>query len=310
MIPAIRRSTLRLAASLCLPAGLAIGADPDRRAPFDPGETIALVGGADAAASDAFGYLEAALASGFPDLDLRFRNLAREGDTVYQQPRDHAFPSLRDQLEAVGATSLLVWFGRAEALDDPAAPDAFAVAYRALLDSLAPAVGRVILITPVPFEAPASPLAPDLASRNGILGGYADAIRELGRARGHLTIDLFGKLATMGNPPVTTNGLQVGEGGQRAIAEIVGRALGAELPAENGEALRQAVIEKNRLWFHFSRPQNWAFLGGDRTSQPSSRDHLDPEHRWFPEEMRAYLPLIDAADRKIHELAKLPPVKP
>ena len=36
-------------------------------------------------------------------------------------------------------------------------------------------------------------------------------------------------------------------------------------------ALRQLLIAKNRLWFDYWRPQNWAFLAGDRTAQPSSR---------------------------------------
>lgn len=68
--------------------------------------------------------------------------------------------------------------------------------------------------------------------------------------------------------------------------------------------LTDLIAAKNRLWFHYYRPQNWAFLAGDRTNQPSSRDHLDPSKRWFPEELEKFVPLIDAKDAEIWALAK------
>jgi hypothetical protein len=63
------------------------------------------------------------------------------------------------------------------------------------------------------------------------------------------------------------------------------------------------IRAKNRLWDRYRRPQNWAFLAGDRTTQPSSRDHLDPTKRWFPEEMKEFTPLIEAKEREIWDLA-------
>jgi hypothetical protein len=44
---------------------------------------------------------------------------------------------------------------------------------------------------------------------------------------------------------------------------------------------------------------NWAFLAGDRTEQPSSRDHRDQKIRWFPAEMNQFLPLIETKEREI-----------
>ena len=55
------------------------------------------------------------------------------------------------------------------------------------------------------------------------------------------------------------------------------------------------------LWFHYWRPQNWAFLNGDRTEQQSSRDHRDPSIRWFPEEMKQWLPLVAAKETEIKD---------
>jgi hypothetical protein len=68
--------------------------------------------------------------------------------------------------------------------------------------------------------------------------------------------------------------------------------------------VRQGVIEKNRLWFRYRRPTNWAFLGGDRTSVPSSREPGNLAVRFFPTEMEQYVPLIERAEAKVEEAAK------
>lgn len=39
--------------------------------------------------------------------------------------------------------------------------------------------------------------------------------------------------------------------------------------------LRTLAQAKEQLWHRYWRPSNWAFLYGDRTTQPSSRDHLN-----------------------------------
>jgi hypothetical protein len=49
---------------------------------------------------------------------------------------------------------------------------------------------------------------------------------------------------------------------------------------------------------------NWAFLGGDRIEQPSSRDHRDPKIRWFPIEMEQFVSLIREEELNISRLAQ------
>ena len=68
-------------------------------------------------------------------------------------------------------------------------------------------------------------------------------------------------------------------------------------------ALVDLIRAKNRLWFDYWRVQNWAFLAGDRTEQPSSRDHLDRTKRWFPAERERFLPLIEKKEQEIWDLA-------
>ena len=75
------------------------------------------------------------------------------------------------------------------------------------------------------------------------------------------------------------------------------------LPNSKDEQLRQLITTKNRLWFNYWRVQNWAFLAGDRTEQPSSRDWRDPSKRWFPAEREKFLPLIEKKEQEIWALA-------
>ena len=116
---------------------------------------------------------------------------------------------------------------------------------------------------------------------------------------------------------MTSDGMHLTINGQAVAATAIFRLLGLQ-PAGKGmpavgsmgqwedpayENLRLAVVAKNRLWFDSWRPMNWAFLGGDRTEQPSSRDHRDPKVRWFPEEMERFKPLIQQAEARVESLA-------
>ena len=89
------------------------------------------------------------------------------------------------------------------------------------------------------------------------------------------------------------------------MTEITGEPNGASSAdiTPHLQRILDAIIAKNRLWFDYWRVQNWAFLAGDRTEQPSSRDHLDRTKRWFPEERERFLPLIEKKEQEIWDLA-------
>ena len=80
------------------------------------GDVIALVGGEDMVVAGELGYLELLLTRALPEQHLRFRCLAWEGDTVFEQRRDLNFPPLEAQLDQVGATVVLCQFGQMESL--------------------------------------------------------------------------------------------------------------------------------------------------------------------------------------------------
>ena len=69
------------------------------------------------------------------------------------------------------------------------------------------------------------------------------------------------------------------------------------------QVLLASIRDKNRLWHEYWRPSNWAFLYGDRTSQPSSRDHLNPQVRWLPAELEKYRSMIETQEQEIWQQA-------
>ena len=275
---------------------------PRRRGPFEgkfelaAGDVVALVGGANLAAENETGFLETQLILGAP---VRVRNLAWEGDTVFEQRRDLNFGPWKRYLERAGANVVFVQFGQMESLKGEAGLPAFRDAYAKLLDQVSERTKRVVVLSPTPFEKSEPPL-PDLSLRNDDLRKYSAAARELAAARGFRFVDLLVPHRTRNGVHLTAEGL---ESASRRIAEELGVPK-ADLQATPAVRLREAIVEKNRLWFDHWRPMNWAFLEGDRTEQPSSRDHVDRKIRWFPVEMQDFLPLLRKQEARIDELLR------
>jgi hypothetical protein len=279
-------------------------------------DVVAFVGGSDVAAAQFTGHLETLLAVKFPK--VRFRNFGWDGDTVFAQPRDINFPPLTNHLRRAGVSVIFLQYGRAEALESEDYQTNFEAAYEKLLNQCSQQTPRVVLVTPHQFEAADKPL-PDLSRRNRALSVYSVKIRSLAIRQKLPVVDLFEGFegTTHKQPQLTENGLQLSPRGHALIAKTFTQYLGfEEIAAQAGgpdssgrwpqpafEKLRQLIVEKNKLWFNYWRPQNWAFLGGDRTTQPSSRDHRDPKVRWFPAEMEKFLPLIAAKESEIEIIA-------
>lgn len=320
------RPILRLAANLLLAASALCAAAADAAGagleageaalPLRTNDVVAFFGGAGVAARADGGRLDALLAVAAPGRRIRLRSLAWEGDTVLRQPREVNFPRPAEELAKCGATVAVLEFGQAEALAGIPTAD-FAAALARMAETMAAGAHRVVLVIPPAFEEQAPP-RPNPAVRNDALRDYAGAIRSLAAAKGYGLIDLLGALpaAPAGSPRLTDDGWHLSPAGDAAAARLIATALaGAPAPApavkDRGEftapaleSLRKEAAAKNALWHYYSRPMNWAFLGGDRTEQPSSRDHLNPQHRWFPEEMEKFPPLISAAEGRMEELAR------
>ncbi len=280
-------------------------------------DVIAFVGGEDVMAMQQFGYVEAILARETAEKNLRFRNLGWEGDTVFEQRRELNFPSWEKALSKIGATVIVAQFGQAESLRGREAIPEFRQAAVDLLSRLAGTNREVLVLAPTFFEKVDGTL-PDLTVNNDTLRVYSDELKRLCRLNQWTFVDSAGESSSR---RMTRDGLHLNPYGHWGLAARLASVLSpkegrrgfAFTPATGqfsnsaAEQLRQAIIVKNRLWFDYWRPQNWAFLAGDRTEQPSSRDHRNPKVRWFPNELEQFLPLIEAKEREVKRLAeKLP----
>lgn len=271
-------------------------------------DVVAFVGAGDVSSAQFSGHLESILTRSAPG--AKFRNFGWEGDTVFAQPRDFNFPPLTNHLRNARATVIIVQFGRMEAFAPADERKQFSGAYESLLTNLLSISPRIILVTPVPFENSAAPL-PDVTVRNEELKTIARYIARTATQHELPFVDLFSVLQNT-TERLTEDGVQITPRCHALIAQAFARQLNIPVPAISSthtwtdphlEELRQLIISKNRLWFDYWRPQNWAFLGGDRTEQPSSRDHRDPKIRWFPKEMEKFTTLIAEKERQITALA-------
>jgi hypothetical protein len=302
-----------------------------------PHDVIAFVGGEDMVAMSEYGYLELLLVRALPEYQLRFRSLAWEGDTVFEQRRDLNFPPLEEQLDKIGATVVIAQFGQMESLAGRDKLPEFIAAYEKLVERLGQAgKRRVVIVGPTPSEpAPSlgSAVLRAIAPRDGTqIGDWEAGCKEVAEATSSRFVSArfilhWGLVSEVGEqaghpwtspvPADTRDGLHLSDAGQRSFARAIGgplderaqetvRSLGVGSKLVESAAflpILTAIRAKNRLWFHYWRPQNWAFLNGDRINQPSSRDHLDPSKRWFPAEIEEFVPLIEAKEKEIDALA-------
>lgn len=240
------------------------------------------------------------LAAGSGVTGLKFRNLGWSGDSVFADARSYFGPPQegRDRLQKSIAefqpTVIIACYGAAEAMStqqgwtsDPAGAQRsragdqdslalFSEQYGKLLDLMAAAAGtglrETVLLSPPPLENLGAPL-PDQTANNRLLGQARDAIRKLADGRGCRFVDLFGAFGgdafdgtRVAESPLTDNGIHYGDAGYRLAAKYLIDGLGLKQPegllnaAESVEALRQATIRKNRLFFHRWRPANETYL--------------------------------------------------
>jgi lysophospholipase L1-like esterase len=281
-------------------------------------DVIVFCGGEDVVAMQHNGYLETLLTLNWADKEVRFRNLGWEGDTVYEQPRQLNFGSWSNQFQRAGATVIFMQFGQSESLKGQSALPEFVQACHKLLDEFAARTQRIVLLSPTPFYHGAG-LPSDWPARNDELNRYVDALRTIAQERRLPFVDLFTPLrkAVSSRQPLTRDGLHLNAQGHWLAAQEIVRQLGLRTPSvvkldpANGtlsplrfEQLRYAIVQKNQFWFDYWRPMNWAFLRGDRTEQPSSRDHRDPKTRWFPQELEKFQTLIREKEQEIAARSK------
>ena len=284
---------------------------PDGKFTLGHGETVIFAGGANFAREAKSGNLEALLVKGFAARKPIFRSMAVDADTVYLQERELNFGAWRQQLEAAGATVIVANFGQMESLDGSARLQEFVSAYHRLLDEFSARTPRLVLVSPMPFEAQPSPLVPDLTKRNGDVRAYVEAVREIAKQRGALFVDLFAAVARRpegGKKLLTDNGIHLNADGLEFTAAAIARELRVPVSGAASQELRDAIVERNRLWTWCWRPANWAFAYGDRTQVEFGGPGVG--HPNLKSTFAQHLPLLASADARIATLASGGPVPP
>jgi len=244
------------------------------------------------------GEIEQRLAMAYANQRPVFRSMAWEADTVHEQWRDLNFGPWKGQLETVGATTLILQFGQAEALQGQAGLAKFKADYHRLLDEFTRHTPRIVLLSPAGFMPSRRP--PDLTTpeRRQELAAYASAVAEIAQQRGLPYVDLTE--ATRGETSV--DGLHLSEAGLSKVGQAVALSLGLPEPLHLPAELRSAIVEKNRLWADCWRPANWSFVYGDRISQNYGKG-FGPVPS-LKENFEAYKPLVASWDRHIQALAR------
>jgi putative heme-binding domain-containing protein len=266
-------------------------------------DVVGFVGGTNMGRLQQAGYLEAMLTRAFAAARPKFRDLAWEADTVFRQGtvierwRKDGFGGRQDQLKRVATTVVIAQFGRLESLAGPEGVGQFTRAYEQLVEAFAKQARIVILVTPTPFEKPPAAAIPDLSKRNADLELYVQAIAQIAVDRELGLVDLF----TGARRGLTSNGMHVKAQAQAHIAQEIARQLGVEISSPVPEPLRQAVIEKHRLWYDYWRPANWKLLYGDDARRQFTRGGRD--YIPFKEEWKKLLPLIATAEQRVWRIA-------
>ena len=299
--------------------------------PFElkPNDVIALTGGSNIERTRFNGYLQTSLIASKPELKIKVRNFGWEGDTVFEQWRDggqveklepkraaaerriqaetgtDSWRQQRDwrqQLKEVGATVVIAQFGQMESLNGVEKLPKFIEAYEKLIAEFADEGRRVVLVAPVPIES--KRVAPEAAS-----AAYAKAIQELSTKLSLPFIDVEAGFRVLSVFHKTEDGVHLTDKGHSSLARIIALSLGIDNPRDD-DAVRTQVLEFERLWFDYWRPMNWAFLTGDRTNVPYSKDWKDSTKRIFPEEMEDFRPLLDQAEKNIWAAIEGKPLTP
>ena len=284
--------------------GVPAGAFNEGKFALGEKEVVVFVGQENLVRDAKAGEIEALLASSFAAKNPRFRSMAWEADTVYEQFRDLNFGAWPAQLETAGATVVIAQFGQMEALDGAARLPEFTAAYHRLLDQFAARTRKVVLVSPMPFEKPTASHAPDLTQRNGDVAVYANAVREIAKQRGAVFVDILAPIALRkSGRRLTEDGIHLTPEGLREVAGMVARGLVAEANSSAAlDDLRTAIVQKNQLWFDAWRPANWSFVYGDRVNQMFGKaGGTEPTLQGAFERHR---PLVEAADARIHALAR------
>ena len=288
-----------LAASFCL-AGPGKAADAPL-VKFEKGEHLCIIGNTLAQRMMHDGALEALIYSRFPQHELVIRNLGFSGDEIdrgkrlrsmsygspdewlsasapcpqpNKQPNKQDVDENRFELVGTKADVIFAFFGYNESF----AGEKGLAQFKAQLDGelkhmLAQKYNgkgapRIVLFSPIAQQDLKDPNLPNGEANNARLALYTAAMAEVTKGTAVAFVDLFTptKALFASAGPLTINGIHLNEKGNKAVAEIIDKALFGE--AKPDEAILAKIVaavrDKNRHWFMRYQTTDGYSTYGDR----------------------------------------------
>ena len=245
-----------------------------------PGDHIAVIGNTLADRMQHSGYFEALTYEQFPKNDLVFRSLAFSADEVANRPRSADFGTPDEWLTKVKADVVLAFFGFNESFKGEAGLPKFRGDLDKFIKSTLNAnysgqgAPRLVLFSPIAAEKHTNPNYPDPSAINRQLEPYVKAMREVAAANSVPFVDLFDaskKAYAKAKSPLTINGIHLSDEGYKALApQMFSAVFGDKAPdmtSTGFENLREAINEKNKIWFSRYRTVDGYNVYGGRSKE-------------------------------------------
>jgi putative heme-binding domain-containing protein len=268
-----RLAALVLAALLGTAPGLPQDAGPFR---LEKGDHLSIIGNTLADRQQHDGWVETLLQSRFPQHELVVRDLGFSGDELTLRLRSANFGSPEQWMTANKTDVVFAFFGANESWGGEAGLDKFRKDLEGFIRGTSSqkfngkSSPRLVLFSPIAHENTRDPNLPDGSKSNPNLELYTKAMAEVARANGVTFVDLYHpsqKLYASAPRPLTVNGIHLTHEGNRRVAEVIDAALfgppGAASETSRLERIRQAVLDKNFLWYNrYRTTDGFSIFGG------------------------------------------------
>ncbi|MEQ1851408.1 MAG: hypothetical protein ABMA01_07430, partial [Chthoniobacteraceae bacterium] len=316
----------------------------ERKLEINDGDRVLLIGDVLVERENNYGYIESKMRREFAGKSFAVRNLGYSGDSPLGasrasfDPVEKGVDALKEQLAVVKPTVAILGYGMAASLDeltyrkndpvlnpDPVrygvehSPAKFRREVLALMDLITAASPdgkvRFVFVGPIKHEdlRATRPGLPDPAEHNALLAEYGKVMEEIAAEKSSPFVrGEWQKSAGVDLAQGTDNGIHLTPRGFRALSESFAAQLGwttdaAKWDAETPEqrTLREAILRKNSLFFHRSRPANYTYIFGFRKHE-QGRNAV---------EIPKFDPLVEKAEANVIGIAAgkpstLPPEPP
>jgi len=242
------------------------------------GDRICLIGNALAERMQHHGWLETLLQARLQEYELSFRNLGFGADTLTIRQRTAGFGSQDDYLNRCTADVIFAFFGYNESFAGDEGIDDFKQQLGDFIDHTLDqqyngrSTARLVLFSPIAHENLHDPNLPDGHAANERIALYTRAMAEVAAAYQVPFIDLFAptqNLFAESRVPLTINGIHLTELGDKQLAQLIEAALLPGPPLMDVDTLaklREAVLQKNLLWFNRYRATDGFNVYGGRSA--------------------------------------------